>query len=114
MDKRNVDKTRHSVSGLKVENRSLWGTRIAYERYGKPEYLHGAPSPEDRHAPQRLGDSNNLQGPNYHNDTSGWLRAEGEDATTRPGYVPGYRAPRGEPGTRGGPPLRKGAKGPHG
>jgi hypothetical protein len=42
-----------------------------------------------------------------------WRRGAGESGEGKPNFDPGYRAPHGEPGTRGGPPLRKGAKGPH-
>jgi hypothetical protein len=90
----NVDKHRRSVSGLKVQETSKWGADKARARYGSLKYEHGAPPPEDRSAPQACGDKNNLQGRNYHNDTSGWLRAEGETAENRPGYVPGYRVRR--------------------
>src|SRR5262245_54989724 len=34
VDKGNVDKHRRSMSGLKVEEESKWGTRTAYERFG--------------------------------------------------------------------------------
>ena len=106
-----VDKHRHSISGIKAEEESKWGQQTAYERYSMPRGQHETEAhglgpqhpqaPEDRHEK------------NYDNDTSGWLRAEGEDATTRPGFVKGYTAALGEPGTRGGPKLRDGDPGPH-
>jgi hypothetical protein len=78
---------RRSVSGMKVENESLWGNKTAYERYGKPEFLHGAPNPEDRHRPQRLGDDNNLQGNYYDNDVrNNWRRGAGESAEGKPNF----------------------------
>ncbi len=59
-----------------AENESKWGRKTARARYGAPK----SPDmrPKDEHGPQRLGDSNNLHGPGYENDTSGWLRAAGE------------------------------------
>jgi hypothetical protein len=98
MDKGNKDqyrKTYSSGSGIKAQNESLWGHAKAYERYGKPEYLHGAPNPPDRHAPQKLGDANNLQGPNYLNRTpDDWRRGVGkggvESGEGKPNFRRGY------------------------
>jgi hypothetical protein len=71
-----VDKHRYSYSGgVKAVEEQKWGRDTARERYGALKYESGAPPPEDRHAPQRLGDSNNLQGPNYMNRTpDNWVR----------------------------------------
>jgi hypothetical protein len=109
-----VDKTRTGIpgSGLgPVVNRSAWSEKTATERYGGSTKTF--PAPKDACYPQRLGDDNNLQGPRSLIDPSDWRRGGGGTAENRPGYVPGYRAPHGEPGDRGGPPLRRGAKGPH-
>jgi len=91
MDKGNINKHRRSMSGLKVQETEKWGNATAYERYGKPQYLQGAPQPKDQHAPQRLGDSNNLQGPGYDNDhAKDWVRGFGkngvESAEGKPGF----------------------------
>ena len=107
-----VDKHRHSISGIKAEETMKWGQQKAYERYGAPRGQHETEArglgPQHPQAPEDKHDAS------YNNDASGWVRAEGEDATTRPGYVGGYRAPRGDQsGDRGGPPLRKGDPGPH-
>jgi hypothetical protein len=78
---------RRSMSGLKVEETEKWGTRTAYDRVGKPQFLHGAPRPEDASRPQRLGDANNLQGPGYRNDhANDWIRGANGDATSKPGF----------------------------
>jgi K+-transporting ATPase c subunit len=83
---------RRSMSGLKVEETEKWGSRTAYERFGKPQYLHGAPRPEDRSGPQKLGDSNNLQGNRYDNDVrNDWRRGAGESAEGKPGFDRGRK-----------------------
>jgi hypothetical protein len=83
--KGNKDGHRYSYSGgVKAVEESKWGSNKAVERYGalrQPDMR-----PKDASGPQRLGDSNNLQGPKYHNDTSGCVRAAGEDATTKPNF----------------------------
>ena len=109
-----VDKTRSSIpgSGLgRVVNRTAWGKETATSRYGGSTRTF--PAPPDQCYPQKLGDPNNLQGPRSLIDPSDWRRGGGQGGESRPGYVPGYRAPKGEPGERGGPPLRAGDKGPH-
>ncbi len=75
-----------------AEYESKWGRKTARERYGALKSPNT--KPEDVHAPQRLGDSNNLHGPDYENDASGWVRAPNEDATGKPGYVPGGSRPK--------------------
>lgn len=67
-----------------VDNVEKWGRKTARERYGAP--TQKIPSPTPAHKPQKLGDSNNLQGPEYSNDASGWVRAPNEDATKKPGF----------------------------
>jgi hypothetical protein len=91
--KGNVDKHRHSMSGLKVEEFEKWGRAKAEERYGR------FPTPnmkaEDRSEPQKLGDRNNLRGPSWKDDhANDWVRGAGENATNRPGYVPGFKGKR--------------------
>jgi len=81
----NKDLHRHSMSGLKVQETEKWGRSTARERYGAPR------SPdtkaEDRHAPQKLGDANNLQGNYYSNNVrNDWRRGGGESAEGKPGY----------------------------
>ena len=92
----------------KVTNASEWGERTATERYGYGTQTFSPP--KDVQAPQDPVDKHS---PNYDNDASGWLRAEGETAEHRPNFMPGYRAKNGEPGTRGGSKLRPGDVGPH-
>jgi hypothetical protein len=41
---------------------------------GEPQFFHGAPAPADRESPQRAGDDINLRGPNWKNDSKGWVR----------------------------------------
>jgi hypothetical protein len=92
VDKGNVDKYRREYSaGINAKNESVWGGNTARERYGQPEYQNGAPAPADKHAPQRLGDANNLQGPGYANKhRNDWVRGFGkggiESAEGKPGY----------------------------
>jgi hypothetical protein len=88
-----VDKRhRTSMSGIKVMEESSWGLSKARERYGvlrQPDMR-----PKDVHAPQKLGDANNLQGPNYQNivPSNSWVRGGGaKQAEGKPGYVPGYK-----------------------
>lgn len=46
-----------------------------------------APMPEGKNAPQRLGDSSNLWGAGYENNTSNdWRRAAGESAEGKPNF----------------------------
>jgi hypothetical protein len=82
--KGNADKHRYSMSGLKVQEEEKWGRAKAEERgYGPLKFRDGAPRPEDQSRPQKLGDSNNLQGNRYSNDTpNDWRRG----ATTKPGF----------------------------
>jgi hypothetical protein len=87
-------KARNTIpgSGLgRVFNQEAWGAAKAVERYGAPRTPDMQPA--ERNAPQRLGDSNNLQGPNYHNDTpNNWLR--GNSAENKPSFDPGYKGKR--------------------
>jgi hypothetical protein len=91
VDKGNRDGHRRSMSGLKVQETSKWGHDTAIERYGKLKNTGLLPKDEGACYPQRLGDKNNLQGPDYNNDASGWVRGAGENAENKPGYVHGYR-----------------------
>jgi len=90
-----VDKHRYSYSGgVKAVEEQKWGRDTVRERYGALKNEDGAPPPEDRHAPQRLGDSNNLQGPSYQNivPSDSWLRGGGErQAEGKPNFHPGYK-----------------------
>jgi hypothetical protein len=99
VDKGNVDKNRYSRPGIgKVVEEQKWGRAKAEERYGPLKYREdGAPRPQDRHAPQKLGDANNLQGSRYQNivDSNSWLRGGGaKQAEGKPGYVPGFKGKR--------------------
>jgi hypothetical protein len=80
----------------RVTNKDEWGERTATERY-KLGTTRIAP-PKDVHAPQKLGDANNLQDKGYDNDVpeSSWLRGGGKAGEGKPGYDPGHRAPRGD------------------
>src|SRR5215510_15143332 len=97
VEKPNTDKHRYSYSGgVKAQEEQKWGRAKAEERYGPLKYRDGAPLPEDRHAPQKLGDANNLQGPNYVNRTpDNWLRGFGrngiESAENKPNFDRGHR-----------------------
>jgi hypothetical protein len=97
VDKGNVDKHRYSREGVgKVVEEQKWGRAKAEERYGTLKYRDGAPRPEDRHAPQKLGDRNNLQGPNYQNihPSNSWVRGGGaKQAEGKPNFHPGIRRP---------------------
>jgi hypothetical protein len=73
VDRGNKDGHRHRMSGLKVEETEKWGRQKAYERYGSPQSPNM--KPKDEHGPQS---KENQHGPNYSNDTSGWVRAAGE------------------------------------
>src|SRR5262249_27205316 len=106
-----VDKHRHSISGIKAEETMKWGQQTAYERYGMPRGQHETEArgigPQHPQTPADKHDAN------YDNDSSGWVRGEGEPEETGPTLVRGYSAPRGDQsGDRGGPPLRKGDRGP--
>jgi hypothetical protein len=64
MDKGNKDQHRRSLPGVgRVSETSKWGQAKAYERYGKPQYLSGAPSPKDQSQPQFK--ETDGQGPGY-------------------------------------------------
>jgi hypothetical protein len=95
VDKNNIDKHRYTYSrGIKAQETEKWGRNTAAQRYGEPESPNTRP--KDTHAPQKLGDSNNLQGPKYSNDTSNdWRRGFGkggsESAEGRPNYGKSYR-----------------------
>jgi hypothetical protein len=82
---KNEPKHRYTYSsGIKAVEEQKWGRSKAYERYGEPDYLHGAPQPPDN---SRVQSKEFAQGPGYHNDTpNDWRRAAGEDATTKPGF----------------------------
>jgi hypothetical protein len=93
VDKGNVDKHRRSMSGIKAVETEKWGRSTARERYGAPHQPNMRP--EDVHAPQRLGDRNNLQGPNYSNiHRDDWIRGRGESAEGKPNFHPGYKGKR--------------------
>ena len=75
------------VSGLgKVVNASAWGEATATERYGGTTQTF--PSPPVANKPQKLGDSNNLQGPKYDNivPSDSWLRGGGGSAEGKPNF----------------------------
>jgi hypothetical protein len=83
---KNVDHHRYTYSGgIKAVEEQKWGRQTAYSRYGVPEFLDGAPQPPDNAGPRAR---EYAQGRGYHNDvpSDSWLRAAGEDATTKPGF----------------------------
>jgi hypothetical protein len=76
MDGGNVNKYRHKMSGLKVENTAVWGGKTAVERYGRLEQKDMRPA--ERSEPQKLGDKNNLRGPGWQDDVAkDWRRGYG-------------------------------------
>src|SRR5262245_42315711 len=92
--KGNVDKHRQSYCGMRgVVEESKHGREVAQERYGAIKSPNM--KPEDRSEPQKLGDRNNLRGPDWQDDhPNDWVRGANETAENRPGYVPGYRGKR--------------------
>jgi hypothetical protein len=77
--KGNRDSHRYSYSGgVKAVETEKYGRDKARERYGELKYEDGAPRPEDRSAPQRLGDANNLRGPLNDVAENSWLRGGGK------------------------------------
>src|SRR5262245_17146488 len=96
VDRGNRDGHRQSYSGMKgVLEESKWGRETARSRYGKLEQPNM--KADDMSAPQKLGDRNNLRGPDWQDDhKNDWIRSANEDATTRPGYVPGGGSYRGK------------------
>jgi hypothetical protein len=93
VNKGNKDQHRRTYSsGVKAVEEQKWGRSTAYERYGKPDFLHGAPNPEDRHAPQH---PENQHGPKYVNRTpDDWRRGFGkngvESGEGKPNFRRGY------------------------
>jgi hypothetical protein len=84
VDKSNVDKHRSKYSsGVKAVEEQKWGRQTARERYGSLKYENGAPRPADKRYPQFKQDQ---PGPNYANQTSGWVHGENEDATKKPNF----------------------------
>lgn len=70
-------------------NQDKWGRKEARSRYGKLD--SGGMKPDDVHAPQKLGDRNNLQGPGYTNDTgsNSWLTGGGKGGEGKPDFDKG-------------------------
>jgi hypothetical protein len=97
-NKGNVDKHNYNygyVRGVKIQETQKWGRSNAAERVGalkQPDM-----KAKDQSAPQKLGDSDNLQGPGYRNETSGWVRGAGENPENKPGYVHGPAATKSYP-----------------
>jgi len=114
VDKGNVDKYRRTYSsGVKAQNEGVWGRDKAIERYGRLDQPDTRPA--DQSYPQFKTDQ---RGPDWRDDAPNtWVRGFGkggiESAEGKPNFTPGYRAPHGEPGDRGGPKLRNTDKGPH-
>jgi hypothetical protein len=77
VDRGNADKHRQGIpGGPKAIEEQKWGRETARQRYGKLDQSDMRPSDYNEHAPQRLGDRNNLQdNPTYRNDTpENWVR----------------------------------------
>ena len=85
MDRGNIDKHRRSMSGLKVAEESKWGNTTAYERYGKPQYLHGAPMPKNQSLPQAPEDKPLDKSFNQVPENS-WLRGGGAGGEGNPNF----------------------------
>jgi len=85
VDKGNVDKHRRSMSGLKVQETEKWGNATAYQRYGKPQYLHGAPMPKDQSLPQDR-QSQPLDKTYNEVPASSWLRGGGAGGEGNPNF----------------------------
>lgn len=72
-------------------NTAKWGREKARERYGSSRGTGGVNNlgpAEDNSKPQKLGDMNNLQGPDYENDhRNDWVRGgPNESAESKPGF----------------------------
>jgi hypothetical protein len=68
-----------------AENMAKWGRRTARERYGAPK--NPDMKAEDTSAPQKLGDKNNLRGPDWEDDhPNDWVRGKGESAEGKPDF----------------------------
>lgn len=67
-----------------TKNVEKWGRDTARERYGAPN--PGSMKAPDQSEPQCPEDK---QGPKYDNQTSGWVRGAGENATNKPGFDKG-------------------------
>jgi hypothetical protein len=87
MDKGNTNKHRNTYSnGIKAVEGGKWGRETARSRYGALD-TPSLKAPHDCYPQfkqnQRLG--------NHYDHKNDWIRGANEDATTRPGYVPGYK-----------------------
>jgi hypothetical protein len=88
-----TNKHRYSMSDLPVVEQEKWGRSKADKLAGPLQYRDGAKPPRDASQVQGCGDpaSAGVPADRSFNDVSnrGWLRGAGEDATKRPGYIPG-------------------------
>ncbi len=73
------DSHRYTYSGgVKAQEVEKWGRNKAAERYGEPRSPNM--KPPDQSEPQRLGDSNNLRGPDWQDDhRQDWIVGANED-----------------------------------
>ena len=70
-----------------VDNTSVWGRKTAKERYGTGGPSKIEPKFEDRSFPQKAGDIQNLQGPDFLDDhPDDWVRGKGESAEGKPSF----------------------------
>jgi hypothetical protein len=85
------NKHRYSMSGLDVQEQEQHGREMADKRYGPLANRDGASPPKDASWVQAAGDASAAGVPSdkSFNDASGWVRGANEDATKRPGYIPG-------------------------
>jgi hypothetical protein len=88
VDRGNVDKHRHRIGSLRVEEKQKWGRDTARERYGELRVPQEMNNPPHDCYPQFKQDQRLNKHYDHKND---WVRGAGGDATKRPGYVPGYR-----------------------
>ena len=95
MAKRDIvdEKARSNIpgSGLgRVYNSDAWGEQKATERYGGGTKTYQPPA--DQSAPQFRQDQ--CADKTYNDHKNDWVRGANQDATKRPGYVPGYKGKR--------------------
>jgi hypothetical protein len=89
----NIDKHRyHYTAGIDALESEKAGREMAEKRYGPLSHRDGAAPPKDQSQVQAAGNASAAGVPSVRsNDSSGFVRGAGEDASRRPGYLKGYR-----------------------